>query len=107
MSGENEGAELAHSHDWPTRRDYEVRKLERDGEVCICALPRALGSLQRLCSRSASYDRIMMAGIEIGIGIANRRTDGADDGYARAWTGGDGEKERERVRASDGGPSTT
>jgi hypothetical protein len=37
-----------------------------------------------------------MTGIEIGIGIANRRTDGADDGYARAWTGGDGEKERER-----------
>jgi hypothetical protein len=38
----------------------------------------------------------MMTGIEIGIGIANRRTDGADDGYARAWTGGDGKKERER-----------
>jgi hypothetical protein len=36
----------------------------------------------------------MMTGI--GIGIANRRTDGADDEYARAWTGGDGEKERER-----------
>jgi hypothetical protein len=32
----------------------------------------------------------------IGIGIADRRSDGADDGYARAWTGGDGEKERER-----------
>jgi hypothetical protein len=48
------------------------------------------------CSRSDSYGRIMMTGIEIGIGIANRRTDGADDGYARAWTGGDGKKERER-----------
>jgi hypothetical protein len=31
-----------------------------------------------------------------GIGIADRRTDGADDGYARARMGGDGEKERER-----------
>ncbi|KAJ7838136.1 hypothetical protein B0H13DRAFT_2677593 [Mycena leptocephala] len=96
--GVNEGAERAHPRDWPACHGYEVWELERDGEECICALPRALGSLRRLCSRSASYDRIMMTGIEIGIGIANRRIDGADDGYARAWTGGDGEKERELER---------
>ncbi|KAJ7874586.1 hypothetical protein B0H13DRAFT_2279911 [Mycena leptocephala] len=28
-----EGAELAHPRDWPVRRGYEVRELERDGET--------------------------------------------------------------------------
>ncbi|KAJ7863011.1 hypothetical protein B0H13DRAFT_2671537 [Mycena leptocephala] len=34
-SGENEGegAELAHTHDWPAHRACEARELERDGEV--------------------------------------------------------------------------
>ncbi|KAJ7819732.1 hypothetical protein B0H13DRAFT_2452743 [Mycena leptocephala] len=39
----------------------------------------------------------------IGMGIADRRTDGADNGYARAWTGGDGEKERERGKGKQYG----
>ncbi|KAJ7866297.1 hypothetical protein B0H13DRAFT_1898191 [Mycena leptocephala] len=56
-SGVNEGAEFAHTRDQPAGRGYEVRELERDGDI---------------------------------------RTDGEDDGYARAWMGGDGEKERER-----------
>ncbi|KAJ7874607.1 hypothetical protein B0H13DRAFT_2669050 [Mycena leptocephala] len=84
------GAERAHTHDWPARRGYEVRELERDVDVFALALTPS----SRLYSCSDSYDRIRMTGI--GIGSGNRRTDGADDGYARAWTGGDGEKERER-----------
>ncbi|KAJ7820040.1 hypothetical protein B0H13DRAFT_2452374 [Mycena leptocephala] len=68
-SGVNEGAERAHPRDWPARRDYEVGDRARWGGVFALAL--ALGSLRRLCSRSASYDRIMMTGIGIGIGIAD------------------------------------
>ncbi|KAJ7869798.1 hypothetical protein B0H13DRAFT_2669965 [Mycena leptocephala] len=79
--GENEGTEHL-DHDWPLAHS-------------------------RLCSRSASYDRIMMTGI--GIGIANRRIDRADDGHARARMGGDGEEEREleRGKGSNGALSPT
>jgi hypothetical protein len=71
-------------------------EIERDGEVY--SRSRSHPAPYDDCSRPASYDRILMTGIEIGIGIAYRPTDGADDGYARVRvrTGGDGEKERER-----------
>jgi hypothetical protein len=73
---------------------------------CIRAqlLPRALSSLRRLCLCSASYDRIT----KMGIGIADRRTDGADDGYARAWTEETVRRSRSwsGARANDGGPCT-
>ncbi|KAJ7874593.1 hypothetical protein B0H13DRAFT_1894496 [Mycena leptocephala] len=68
-------------------------EIERDGEVS--SRSRSRPAPDDHCSRSDSGDRIMMG---IGIGIADRRTDGADDGYARARMRGDGEEERELER---------
>ncbi|KAJ7821798.1 hypothetical protein B0H13DRAFT_2681952 [Mycena leptocephala] len=52
-SGLNEGAERAHPRDWPTRRGYEVRELERDREVSSRSRSH---SAPRAYLRSASYD---------------------------------------------------
>ncbi|KAJ7819728.1 hypothetical protein B0H13DRAFT_2378175 [Mycena leptocephala] len=78
------------------------RELERD--VDVSSRSRSHPAPDDYCSRSDSYDRIMMTGIEIGIGIANRRTDGEEGRYARARTGGDGgTSEHGRCTTSGGG----
>ncbi|KAJ7872926.1 hypothetical protein B0H13DRAFT_2669367 [Mycena leptocephala] len=100
-SGEHYGTSLCTPATGPpaTTTRWEI---ERDGEVY--SRSRSHPAPYDDCSRPASYDRILMTGIEIGIGIAYRPTDGADDGYGReemARRSGSG------ARASDGGPSTT
>ncbi|KAJ7818562.1 hypothetical protein B0H13DRAFT_2455033 [Mycena leptocephala] len=56
-SGVNEGAERAHPRDWPTRRRYEVRDLERDVDVFALALtPSSRRPLLALGFLRADYE---------------------------------------------------